>query len=1111
MSDGSVIIDTKLNNKDFKNGINELESIGKKGLKGLTVATGTAMASLATLGGYAVKVGSDFESGMSKVQAISGATGEEIETLTQKAKEMGAKTKFSASESAEAFQYMAMAGWKTGDMLNGIEGIMNLAAAAGENLGSVSDIVTDALTAFGLQAKDSGHFADVLAKASSNSNTNVGLMGETFKYVAPLAGSMKYSIEDTAVAIGLMANAGIKGSQSGTALRSMLTRLVKPPKEVAVALDKLNISAKNSDGTMKPLSQTMKELRDKFANLSESQKASYAASIAGQEAMSGMLAIVNASDDDFNKLTKAINNSDGATKEMAETMNNNLKGATTIMKSNMESLGLAIYEKFKGPATKGIKSVTEALEKLTKDTSNGKLSKSLDKIASSFGKLIEKGAKLMSKVLPKLIDGLAWVLDNGKTIAKVVGTITGAIAILKTTAMITNVINCWKKAVLQLNLFEIATMKMGITQGLANANLTLGQTAVALLTGKISLATVAQKLWNMAMAANPIGIVTLAVAGLTAGLVYLVTRQTESQKKAKEFSEQMSNSKKDFEEYNENINKTTKANLSQINSVSKLKDELKTLVDENGRVKKGYESRVDFILNQLNEALGTEYKKTGEVIEKYKDLAGEIDKLIDKKKAEIILEGKKEKWAKANEEEETATKDLADAYNKLGMSIEEAKDKRDTLRSELYSIQLEANPIKELFNSYRYGEIEELENLISAYENSEARVKQCVENKKDYENSYAMFVEEKYGEIGNTIKDTTSNWSNENINTIKNTITKEKESLELSKSLYEKTGSDIYLQQQKQSKLNLENLATELILRRKTLGTLGQDEIEAWKSMAEESYDAYSMALANIDPTIRQEIQNAVGIIVGGTPEMQAKAEELGRKTVEEFDKSAEAKEKALNTITAYLKGLTDDEKREFLKQAGIENADIIIDELNKGDLSEQNGRNILEGLWRGLKNNSLQGKILGVASGLAHAVNNAFTGKKGWDEHSPSKKMRKFAEYYIQPIPDVMKKRQNSIVNTSRKLAETVNSIFNNKLAGIDIDKTYEKMKATVEYETSRLSANLTTKAMLQVEKDQVRTVTNDNGVTINNTQQFYSKNSTPYEEQKQAKQQLRRLAYGL
>jgi len=585
MSDGSVTIDTKLNNSEFEKGINQLESIGQKGLKALATAAGVAAAAVGAIGGYAIKVGSDFEAGMSKVQAISGATGDEIDKLTEKAREMGAKTKFSATESAEAFEYMAMAGWKTEDMLNGIEGIMNLAAASGENLGNVSDIVTDALTAFGLQAKDSAHFADVLAKASSNSNTNVGLMGATFKYVAPIAGSMKYSIEDTAVAIGLMANAGIKGEQAGTALRSMLTRLVKPPKQAAEALDALNISATNSDGTMKPLSETLKELRTKFAELDDSQKASYASSIAGTEAMSGMLAIVNASDSDFDKLTQAIANADGAAEEMADTMNNNLKGATTIMQSNMESLGMAIYDKFKGPATKGIKSVTSELEKLTKNASNGKLSKSLDKIAAGFGKMIEKGANLIAKVLPKLIDAFAWIVDHGSTIVKVIGTISAAIAYFKITADISKIVQGFQKAQVALSLFALQANGASIAQGVLNGSLTIGETAVALLTGKISLATVAQKLWNMTMSANPVGILTMAVAGLTAGLIYLATNQTEAQKKAKEFAEEMEDAKTSFEEYNQSIDKSTVSNLAQINSVSKLKDELKTLVDENGKVK----------------------------------------------------------------------------------------------------------------------------------------------------------------------------------------------------------------------------------------------------------------------------------------------------------------------------------------------------------------------------------------------------------------------------------------------------------------------------------------------------------------------------------------------
>ena len=200
-----------------------------------------------------IDVGKSFEAGMSEVQAISGASGKDLEKLSAKAKQMGATTKFSATESATALKYMAMAGWKTNQMVSGLSGVMNLAAASGEDLGTVSDIVTDSMTAFGLKAKDSGHFADVLAKASSSSNTNVAMMGETFKYVAPLAGSMKYSIEDTATAVGLMANAGIKGSQAGTELRSILTRLVKPPKDAAAALSALGISTTKADGSMKLL------------------------------------------------------------------------------------------------------------------------------------------------------------------------------------------------------------------------------------------------------------------------------------------------------------------------------------------------------------------------------------------------------------------------------------------------------------------------------------------------------------------------------------------------------------------------------------------------------------------------------------------------------------------------------------------------------------------------------------------------------------------------------------------------------------------------------------------------------------------------------------------
>lgn len=287
-----------------------------------------------------VKTYMDFEAQMKKVQAISGASGADFDALTAKAKEMGAATQFSATESAQALEYMAMAGWKTDDMLGGISGIMDLAAASGEDLGRVSDIVTDALTAFGLQASDSAHFADVLAQASSNSNTNVSMMGMTFQYVAPLAGALKYSIEDVGIAMGLMANNSIKGEKAGTALRAILTRLVDPPKEAGSAMDRLGITVKNADGTMKPLRQTMKELRSAFAGLSAAEQAEAASAIAGQEAISGMLSIVNASETDFDKLTAAIDNAEGAAGNMAKTVNDNLKGDLKSLSSVWESVQL---------------------------------------------------------------------------------------------------------------------------------------------------------------------------------------------------------------------------------------------------------------------------------------------------------------------------------------------------------------------------------------------------------------------------------------------------------------------------------------------------------------------------------------------------------------------------------------------------------------------------------------------------------------------------------------------------------------------------------------------------------------------------------------------------
>ena len=382
-----------------------LQSAGDK-ISGVGQKLLPVTAGVTALGTIAVKTGADFDSAMSKVAAVSGATGSEMDTLREKAREMGSKTKFSASEAAEAMNYMAMAGWKTNDMLSGIEGIMNLAAASGEDLASTSDIVTDALTAFGLSASDSGHFADILAAASSNANTNVSMMGETFKYAAPVLGSLGYSAEDSAIAIGLMANAGIKSSQAGTALRSAITNLAKPTDTVASAMEQYGISLTDSSGKMYSLRELMEQLRQKLGGLSEAEQAQAAASLFGKEAMSGMLAIINGSPADFEKLSNAIDTCsdtvdgyNGTTEKMAAVMQDNLAGQVTILKSQLEELAISFCDILMPTIRSIVSRIQELVDKLNQlDPQTKETIAKIALVAAALGPMLVVLGKTISSV-----------------------------------------------------------------------------------------------------------------------------------------------------------------------------------------------------------------------------------------------------------------------------------------------------------------------------------------------------------------------------------------------------------------------------------------------------------------------------------------------------------------------------------------------------------------------------------------------------------------------------------------------------------------------------------------------------------------------------------------
>lgn len=408
-------VDNSLNTVSQK--VDKAFSKMMKVAKSATLIGGTAATAAVT---GAVKVGSSFESQMSTVEAISGAAEKQIMQLEEKAKEMGATTKFTATESGQAMEYMAMAGWKTKDMLNGIGGIMDLAAASGEDLAGTSDIVTDALTAFNLQAKDSAHFADILAQASSNSNTNVSMMGETFKYVAPVAGSLGYTAEDTAVSIGLLANAGIKASQGGTVMRKLMsetaggiTLVSKAYAKAGEKTGKYKIETANADGSMKDWSQTVEVLREQFSKMTEEEQAMNAESIAGKTAMSGLLAIVNASDKDYEKLTNSIDNASGAAKRMAKIRLDNLQGDVTIFQSALEGKGIELYDELKEPMRDIVQSATDWLEEID--------------VARVVDDFKDFGAAVLDFADPLLEVG-EWMIENPDAIAGPLAGIGGTIA-----------------------------------------------------------------------------------------------------------------------------------------------------------------------------------------------------------------------------------------------------------------------------------------------------------------------------------------------------------------------------------------------------------------------------------------------------------------------------------------------------------------------------------------------------------------------------------------------------------------------------------------------------------------------------------------------------------
>ena len=618
----------------------DIDDAAEKASDGFTVFKGAladlvadgirnVISGLKDLATEAINVGMSFESSMSNVEAISGATAEQMQQLTDKAMELSESSKFTATEIGDGFSYMAMAGWKTEEMLDGIEGIMNLAAASGTDLATASDIVTDALTAMGYSAQDSGRLADVMAAASSNANTNVELMGATFKYVAPIIGTLGYNMEDAAVAIGLMANAGIKGEKAGTALRSTLNRLSAPPKECAEEMERLGISLTDSEGNMKDLNTVITEMRIKFADLSETEATAAAKHIAGQEAMSGLLAIMNASNEDFQKLTVAINDSSGAAATMAETMQDNVGGKLTLLQSKIQGIMIRLFKKASDSMKDGIDTVGEALDKVN-----------WDKVGDQIGKFATKAADLFSYI----IRNSSTIIGVLKTIGSIFATVFVANKVVSTAKAVTTLVNAFKSAQSATQLFSTACEVLGISMS-----------AIPVMALIAALGAVYTIMKQSEAAAEDYAQSTYGLTEKQQELVDAIDASAEAVKRSNEaFADEGSNLDYAY------------------GKLGDLKDQYNALIDENGNVKEGSEELAETLLGQLAEGLGITIENVKENIDANGQLSASIDELIQKKKDEAKLSAFEDDYREA-------LKNEVQYFQKLKGAKEEQKAAQENL------------------------------------------------------------------------------------------------------------------------------------------------------------------------------------------------------------------------------------------------------------------------------------------------------------------------------------------------------------------------------------------------------------------------------------------------
>lgn len=634
-ADGKLEFNTGLDNSGFEKGVSDLKSIANTALGQLTASLIQDISSAAAqIPQQIISVGSGFEASMSQVAATMGITSaaDEFEMLSVAAKEMGESTKYSAAQASSALNYLALAGYDAEKSIAALPTVLNVAAAGGIELAAASDMITDAMSALGLETAQMSTFADQLAVTSQKSNTSVAQLGEAILTVGGTAKTLSGGVTEMNTALGILADNGIKGSEGGTMLRNVILSLSAPTDTAAAALSKLGVEAFDSSGNMKPLQETFADLGGALSQLTEQERTEALSNIFNKVDLKGVNALLGTSAERFDELSGYISDCSGAAAQMAETMDDNLAGDMTIMQSALEGLGIAAYEKFQEPMRTAVQEVTNSIGDLTSSLTDGKLSDSMDKVAEGFSSIVSSATQLLANdVLPALIDSFAWVIDNFDTIVTVAGAATAAVAA-----------------------YTVAT------QGAAVATQLLSVAA--------------------SLAANPLGLVAAAAAAATAAFVIYAQNKdwsvsiSETVTAIDNETAALQKQRAEFNELKRSQSEKLAADTAQIDKSEALWKELKSYTDENGNVIKSNKRAIE-IIGTLNEAYGLSIEYIDGQIQGYGELTTAMEGYFDSLRLQAKIDYLKPAYTEAAANEDA-----------LSERIENLKEQRDILLKEFTAL-----------------------------------------------------------------------------------------------------------------------------------------------------------------------------------------------------------------------------------------------------------------------------------------------------------------------------------------------------------------------------------------------------------------------------------------